>query len=50
MSEYFDAVKALTNITYPTNVGGDFLPLDEGLYWTVWFVFNYYFFLSDFNQ
>jgi len=34
LSEYFSHVMSLTNITYPTNVGGDFFPLDEDLYWT----------------
>ncbi len=35
LSEYFAAVMATPNISYPTNTGGDFFPLDEQLYWTV---------------
>jgi hypothetical protein len=34
LSEYFSAVMATPNITYPTNYGGDFFPLFESLYWT----------------
>lgn len=38
LSDYFSAMWAgssASNITYPTNYGSDFFPLDEDLFWTV---------------
>jgi hypothetical protein len=39
LSEYFTAARAVTGVQYPTDVGGDFFPLLDGKYWTVFIPF-----------
>eukprot|EP00026_Physarum_polycephalum_P001546 Phypoly_transcript_01548.p1 GENE.Phypoly_transcript_01548~~Phypoly_transcript_01548.p1 ORF type:complete len:1071 (+),score=169.08 Phypoly_transcript_01548:77-3289(+) len=37
LSEYYDALLAVPNVTWPENHGNDFFPLFESLYWTGYF-------------